>query len=312
MAGAAPPAVEEPTEAALSVVVDRVRRVPDRYREFVQDERRAAWEHQISRPLLGRLTDLGLPCAKTRGGWLYDRLDLTNTALNLRLPTARAMAMRGWANSLVAAARAASTVFEIHVEARCPSPGHSGECAYELSDTLRTLPGFTPDSEGHRCGLRRRIERPEPSHQEGLRELAALARPLRYHLLPEDLRADLGFLAETGLADCGLAALFLTHEARNMGLASRCAFGFFIAVPYSMEHSWTEVRDGGTWTAIDPHLVNLLTDWSFLSPSLWPPHRSIGACTWRIADEDPNLITHHGAPTFLSLATNRAQEDPYP
>lgn len=294
------------SDAELLEVVQRLRRVPDRHREFAQDAQRAAREHQIDAALLERLTALGLPSAGSASGRFYDRLDLTNAALALRLPSARALAMRSWAGSLNSSD--AEVAFEIEIEARCPSPGHAGPCSFERSETLHAMQGYTPGPGTHDGVLRRRIERPARQCQPELRELASLARPLQYHLLPLALRTDLGFLAETGLADCGLAALYLTREALARGMTARSAFGFFLARPYSMEHTWTEVRSGGAWVAIDPHLVNLLTDWAFLDASRWPLHRSIDGCVLRIADADPDLITHYGAPTLLTLTTRHISE----
>ncbi|MEW2085658.1 transglutaminase domain-containing protein [Streptomyces sp. NPDC005283] len=294
------------SDAELLEVVERLWRVPDRHREFVQDAQRAAREHQIDAALLGQLTDLGLPSAGSASGRLYDRLDLTNAALALRLPNARALAMRSWAGSLNSSDT--QVALEIEIGARCPSPGHAGPCSFDRSAALNAVPGYAPGPGTHDGVLRRRIDRQSHQCLPELRELASLARPLQYHLLPMVLRADLGFLAETGLADCGLAALYLTQEALARGMRARSTFGFFLARPYSMEHTWTEVRSGGAWVAIDPHLVNLLTDWSFLDASHWPPHRSIDGCVLRVADEDPDLITHYGAPTLLTLTTRHISE----
>lgn len=226
----------------------------------------------------------------------------------MRLPNARTLAMRGWANSLRATSGAAAGSFEVEVRAHCPQPGHPGECEYTRSEALRSLAGYTPAAASDTGQLRHRVARPMT---EGRLPdaLASLFRPLRFHLLPEPLRADLGFLAETNLADCDLAALYLTREAGRLGLAARYSYGFFLAAPYSIIHTWTEVLDGGEWHAFDPHLLNLLGDWSLLDPEEWPPHRSIGSCTARVSDHDVWLTTHHGACAPLSLATRRVEED---
>ncbi|MFD6530895.1 hypothetical protein [Streptomyces sp. NPDC060184] len=297
------------TGGHVAEAVDRLHRVPGRHREFVQDARRAAREHGISPALLNQLGDLGLPSQHVDGAHRYDRIDLANVALALRLPNARAMAMRGWANSLSVTAGTGSSFFEVEVEAHCPAPGHPGGCAYELSDALRSLEGYEPRDEVRSGTLRRRMPRPESAAPPHARELAELVRPLHYHLLPEALRADLGFLEETGLADCALAAAFLTREAGARGLDARYSNGIFLALPYSMTHTWMEVRDGDSWTALDPHLLHLLTDWSLLNPADWPPYRSIGGCTVRVAERDVWLVTHRGACAVLSLTTRCSPAD---
>ncbi|MDH6145154.1 MULTISPECIES: transglutaminase domain-containing protein [Kitasatospora] len=298
-----------PTRAArllpadpLAEVVGRVRQVPDRYREFRQDGHRAAGEHGISPALLGELGDVGLPSSSRDGVRYYDKIDLANVSLALRLPNARTLAMRGWANSLRAASTASAGSFEVEVRAHCPEPGHPGECAYVRSEALRSLAGYTPGATATTGRLHHRVAR--PSTDGRLPEaLAGLVRPLSFHLLPEPLRADLGFLAETNLADCDLAALYLAREAGRLGLAARYSYGFFLAAPYSIVHAWTEVLDGGEWHAFDPHLLNLLGDWSLLDPQEWPPHRSIRSCMARVSDHHVWLTTHHGACAPMSLAT---------
>lgn len=295
----------QPEFEQIASITERLRCIPDRYREFVQDEDWAAREHGISRLLLTELCDVGLPFKDKNDSRYFDRLDLANVALTLHLANARSMAMRGWANSLRATAKTPSTTFEVEIQANCPVPGHQGDCAYDLSGALRSLDGYVPGDAVTSGLLRRHVARPGPHQAAWAGELAGLVKSLHYYLLPEELRADLGFLAQTGLADCRLAAVFLTREAKKIGLEARYSFGLFLAVPYSIRHSWTEICDGETWTAFDPHLINLLIDWSLLDPAQWPSHRSIGGCTVRAAGHDVYLITHHGACALMSLSTKR-------
>lgn len=292
-----------PDDRVLRAVVDRVRRVPDRYREFVQTERDATSEHRIDDLLLHRLTELGLPRSGSPAEPLYDRLDLANAALALRLPSARSMAMRGWANTLRATAGQAASTFEVEIRPRCPVPGHPGECAYEASPELRSQPGFTTLSDGGHYLVRDRIEAADVDVPQAVRELAALVAPLHYYLLPEALRADIGFAQETNLADCALASAVLVAQASSWGIRARSSFGFLLAVPYSMEHAWTEVELAGRWVSLDPHLLNLLTTWDLLDRDQWPPHRPISACTWRLSGRKAHPVLHHGAGSMLSLAT---------
>ncbi|TDC79218.1 transglutaminase domain-containing protein [Streptomyces hainanensis] len=281
----------------------RIRQVPDRYREFVQTVRDAAWEHRLDHTLLERFTDLGLPCRGGPDGPRYDRLDLANASLALRLPSARSMAMRGWANTLRATAGSAATTFEVEIRPRCPAPGHPGECAYEASAALRAQPGFTESPDGHRYLVRDRIVAPDTDVPQEVRDLAALVSPLHYHLLPEELRGDIGFARETNLADCALAVALLVAEATLRGITARPSFGFLLAVPYSIEHAWTEVEFDGRQVSLDPHLLNLLTSWDLLERDQWPSHQPISACTWRLGGHKAHPVLHHGAGSMLSLAT---------
>ncbi|MGW2541427.1 hypothetical protein ACWC5I_11265, partial [Kitasatospora sp. NPDC001574] len=99
-----------PDGATLRAVVDRIVRVPDRFRSFTSTAADAARHFGIDEGLLTALTDEGLPCGGAggagragvpggsggAGGVRYDQLDLANASLSLTLPSARFMAMRGW------------------------------------------------------------------------------------------------------------------------------------------------------------------------------------------------------------------------
>ncbi|WP_304450695.1 transglutaminase domain-containing protein [Nocardiopsis sp. YSL2] len=284
----------------LEAVVDRVRQVPDRYREFRVTPDRAEWLHRLDRELLNELTDAGLPCRGSSRNRLYDHRDLSNISLALRLPTARYLAMRGWAGSLKAPLPE-DRLHEVVITSRPPETAVE-DPRFSPSDLLRSLPSFSELGNGQfRLTL-------TPDHRESpvcdaLLELTSPVADLYFHVLPDELREDLGFLRETGLADCKLAAKFVVDRAEASGMRARRAFGFFLAVPYSIDHAWAEIYVDGSWYGFDPHLLNALVELGLLSGGEWPMHRSIGPSTHRLSFVEDPLVRVAGAGVELSMPT---------
>lgn len=286
---------------ALNAVVDRVRRVPDRYREFRVSPERAEWLHRLGRELLDELTDAGLPCRGSSRDRRYDDRDLSNVSLALRLPSARYLAMRGWAGSLKSPP-SDDDLHEVEITGRPPETAVDAP-RFSPSALLRSLPTFSEVGNG-RYRLRLAPDRRESPVCDVLGALVAPVADLWFHVLPDELREDLGFLRETGLADCNLAAKFVVERAEAHGMSARRAFGFFLAVPYSIDHVWAEVRVDDSWYGFDPHLLNTLVELGLLSGREWPMRRSIGQSTRRLAFTEDPLVTVAGAGVELSMPTH--------
>lgn len=111
----------------------------------------------------------------------------------------------------------------------------------------------------------------------GLRILFDAAGELTFHFLPEELSEDLGFLRETGLANCYSAGRHLAALGTEAGLARRPAFGLFVSPPFSNRHAWIEIAVDGRRLPTDPFFVRTLTEWGLLDPQAWPPHRAPSA-----------------------------------
>ncbi|MFJ3789438.1 hypothetical protein [Kitasatospora sp. NPDC090091] len=300
------PAADERT---LRELVGRIGRVPDRYREFGQTAAEATWQHGIDEALLGTLTELGLPCRPGADGPRYDQLDLANVSLSLALPSARFMAMRGWAAAIRSAARASgATSYTVDVLPACPPGPREHDCNPAAAPLLREQPGFDGPAGGPFTLTRLVPARPAAVHPE-LAALTELVAAVHFHYLPAGLRQDVGFLREAALADCGLAATFLAEEALGLGLTARRSFGLFLSAPYSIAHSWLDVRVDDRWVSFDPHLVNLLTGWNLLPAEEWPSYRSIGEGAWRLADHEFVMAMHDGAETPVSFPTRAAAHD---
>lgn len=250
-----------PGEEPLRRVLGRLSLVPDRFRIFREDAGDAQRMHGIGARLLDTLTGLGLPHAPAGDGPRYDTLDLANVSLALALPSPRFMAMRGWSAAIRTAASSAPGRYVVTVEPNCRRQAHDGPCTVETAPELRAQPEFRRSREGA-ITLTRYVHGRTACVYPEVSGLIGLAGPLHFHLLPDELSSDVGFLRETGLADCGIAARYLAQEAAAMGLTARRSFGLFVAVPYSVPHFWIDLSLDGSWVPFDPLLLTALTGWA--------------------------------------------------
>lgn len=294
-----------PGEEPLSRVLGRLSRIPDRFRVFGESAADAQRRHGVDADLLDALTDLGLPFAPTVNGPRYDALDLANTSLALALPSPRLMAMRGWSAAIRTAASKAPTTYVVAVEPNCPHQDHDGPCTVETAPQLCEQSTFSRSPDGA-ITLTRHVRGRTAHEYPEVSGLTDLVRPIHFHLLPDGLSADVGFLRETGLADCSLAARYLVQEAAALGLTARRSFGLFVAAPYSIPHSWLDLYLGGAWVPFDPHLLNVLTGWGLLSADEWPSHRSIGDAAWHLAEDEFQIARHTGKAASVSFPTRSA------
>jgi len=290
------------SQADLERAAERIGRIPDAYRTFSVSAERAARFYRIPGEVLDRLLELGVPHRGHHDSLAFDRNDLKSVALNLRLRSPQRAAFEAMSRGLKVMDGPVPADRVVTVQAVCPDPGHGGRCEFVLAQAVCDSPEL--------AGVRR----PGPQHFELCLGLdAGEARYLRYsthqlqlvnevlrlefHPLPFQLNGDLGFLADTGLADCRLAARFLVERGRQLGVAVRGATGLLLGKPVASRHFWVEFRDKDRWLPADPFLLNALTHWRILDPASWPPDRSLLGAVWKLGlGADEPLLTDQGAP----------------
>lgn len=289
---------------AIKAVIDRIGRIPQRYRQFNQT-RAVAWAaHGIPADLLDDLLDAGLPYQMSEGAVLLDELDLANASFRLSLRSARAMALRSWVAALQSATAPTGRCYRVGLRPRCPDPGHCGPCEITQPGEVISVLGLN-DAAMPSAGVSVAFNAAKTSIllPRSFRPLTEELADVEYHLLPPQLHDDVAFLAETRLADCPLAAEYLYRAALDRALPARKCFGIFVSVPFSIPHFWVELLVGGTWHAIDPHLIRMLTARGLVDPGTWPVYRTLGGAAWRLADRDVPLAMHNGAEIPCSLPT---------
>jgi hypothetical protein len=310
---AAAPATRTPADpaatdaAAIAEIVALTRLVPDRYRRFASTDATARSLHRIDAALLERLIAAGLPVLGSGPDRLFDDYDLANSALHLGLLSVRRRAMRAWAGALarVSADPAYGEGRRVEYVPTCPTPGHPGECSWDLlvpgGIRVRAAGGGDGRTSVHR--LDAEVHGGWPDLPDAAVELLQEVRSLKFFLLPEAIRWDVDFVRRTGLGDCGSAAKLLITFGQARGIAVRFAFGLLAAKPYSTPHCWTEFEVDGHWAPADPLLLDTLRRVAGLPSEDWPAGRSAGGLFVRLGDHFTRVAVHDGLWASLSLPT---------
>jgi hypothetical protein len=279
----------------LTGVVARISRIPEKYRDFTESTERALRFYRITAPLLDELLAIGLPHRSGASGRLFDRNDLKTVSLRLRLRSPRRVALASMARALVAGGAAPRLDRTVTVQAHCPRPGHPGACTFAFA------PALGPDVELRPTGrMRYEVDVQLPGGERHLRFSAAEQRlvaevsEFEFHHLPSALNLDLGFLAESGLADCTLATHFLVTRGRRLGVEIRGATGLFLCQPFANRHFWVELRRGGRWVPADPFFITALVRWGVLDAGSWPVTRSPAGTYWRLEIGPGEPLIRHG------------------
>jgi hypothetical protein len=292
-------------DALAAHAVSKVSRIPEAHREFTDSAADAARVHRISSDLLGLLLDLGLPHHRSAGELRFDRLDLENVGLTLRR-SPRWTAMRWWPRSLRECRAAGEMTYRLTIKVACPTPADTHRCTLQAHP--RALAAADPASL-HRSaeGFTLSLNTTSIDHVFGppFTALIDRVRPVEYHLIPEALADDLGFVAATGLADCRLAAKLLVHTGRELGARVRPARGLLLAKPFPGWHTWVEFHTGDRWVAADPFLLSNLHRWGLLEHAEWPANRSPEGILCRWHPDLPPLVTHCGVPVRTELALSQ-------
>jgi hypothetical protein len=292
------------SDRAIRSAVDRIALVPSKYRLYNQTPSAAWIAHGISGELLAQLLDAGFPHQVSEGTVYLDELDLANASFRLSLRSARAMALRSWVIALRSVTALAGRQYRVSFRPQCPEASHPGQCEITQPREIAAILGLgsttVPPSGVSVAFSPTSVSILLP---ENVRAVTDELADVEYHLLPSQLHEDCGFLAEARLADCPLAAEYLYRAAVRRGLRARRCFGIFVSVPFSIPHFWVELLVDGTWHAIDPHMIRMLTMQGLVDSAAWPVYRTLGGAAWRLADRDVPLALHNGHEIPCSLPT---------
>ncbi|CAM5586891.1 transglutaminase domain-containing protein (plasmid) [Streptomyces viridifaciens] len=299
----------ELTDDAVQAVIRRIRMVPDKYRTFTEGPEEVAAIHQISDDLFAQLMDLGLP--STSGGRvrLFDRTDLENVGLSLGLPCPRRIAMQWWSRSLDTIVSQPNSEFHLRVSTKCPQD-HDGACKFAPSPYLEAAvaSGSLATVQPGLVTARVRLEIQHVMFDGAYAELFDRLDSLTFHIIPETMPPETVFAADTGLADCRIAAKLLVDNAADHGLRARPAAGFFMSPPFPMRHVWTEFWLSGSWVPADPFLLRSLSRWGITDLEKWPVHRSPAGLLWAlqsIDSIDTPVMFHGGRDAPASLVIRK-------
>jgi len=295
-----------PTDQALAIVVERARRIPDRFRAFTESRESARRLHRIPDELLTRLLDLGFPHGTDGSEPTFSTNDLRNAYEELGLPSPQRTAIQLMGAALQAGATEPVVRRTIDLHGRCPEPGHDGECDLTLAPAITTNERITRLVTMRTGHHRLTVELPGGRTSRFIgahRELLAELDDVHFARLPQALRDDAAFLRDAKLADCQSGARFLAGRAAAFGVSARMAFGIMLTQPFSTTHAWAELKVGDEWLVADPLSLSVLATWGVLDPAVWPPYRSPHGSHWKLAGEVEALIRHGSHPVPFSLIT---------
>lgn len=288
--------------------VKRVRLVPDTYRDFTEPVERAVRYWGVGQTLLDELTDLGLPCRGSGADRRFDRLDMENLGIMLWLRCPRRAAMRWWSRTFSDAEEA---TYDVDVSGTCSRPAeHGPACSMPPASWLaanRNVTALRPTLTGAKVTVR--LPGGRVWFGAPYTDLFARLDDVQFHLLPPGLYTDLGFLAETRLANCSLAAHYLSVTGAELGLAVRVAWGILLATPFSIDHVWISVLVDGRWIAADPLLLRACARWDIVDPDRWPVHRSPQVAVWETEGPADGMLAHPDTDVVPVLRTSLLAPD---
>jgi hypothetical protein len=295
------------TDAQVARLVDQLRRIPDRARDFALSAGEAHRRYSVSPALLNLLHERGLPAA---GGARYDEMDVRNVAMHLAAsPGDRAM-RRFWGTGLQPLPDRGPRRFEIVFHVRCPEAGHPGACQYRVHlPHDRSGDRLVEPAVEELARERVAIDSDWPELPPEVCELLDELRGVEFMRLPKALRYDLDFVRRAALSDCYGTTAVLVAEGRRRGLTMRSSFGLFVVPPFSTQHNWAEVLVDGRWVPVDPVFITSMLRWGVLEPGSWHPARSPGAIMCRLTDRKVAVARHNGTPAPVTFWT-RLLADP--
>ncbi|MFD0340147.1 transglutaminase domain-containing protein [Streptomyces sp. NPDC127117] len=266
--------------------------------------------HQVDDELLKILIERGLPYAKHGGEYWFDRTDMENIGLTLRLPCPRYSGMRWWSRCLETMKTDEVRRYDLKIAAKCPEPGHEGNCEFCMTSQLEAaaLPGSTRMTGSGSFVAQVDLNAAEKFFEGAHADLLELLEPLDFHLLPYLTPLTPEFAEETGLADCRVAARILLSEAAARGLTARPASGYFMAAPFPMKHAWIQFEIDGEWVSADPFLLKAFAEWGIVDPKVWPQNRSLHGILWTIEPKtsaESSIVEHGGSVVDASVTIAR-------
>jgi hypothetical protein len=291
-------------QEAVKSVVERILLVPGKYRNFNISVQMAGELYCVSGDLLDQLLDLGLPHVGSGKDRRFNAADLENVgnALGLHFPGWRALRLLAITFGGMRSP-GAEISYQVRASSKCPDPQHDGPCAVAPSPSLLSSGAQVLDCDS--SGVTAQVNLPAFSQPLGtaIEPLVEIAKALTFHLIPNELMADVGFAAETGLADCRLSTAVLFANRGLIDLPVRTARGMIMSVPFMMRHTWPEIYVDARWKSIDPFFLNMLARWLIIDARICPPDTPTENVYWGISAESFDgifLTTDHGARSHAS------------
>jgi hypothetical protein len=281
-------------------VVNRLRRIPDKHRDFLVDTARAFSEYRFQSDRLEALMEIGLPHRRKGQQHYFNHLDLITLGFYLRIPSRTNLLFRSWGGALKKLKGNREMVADLSIIPLLNNEDAQAE--HEFNILKPEIGRLTLSGKSNLILYRADLNRPHlqfefPAELTGIIEKVL---ELDFFMLPEGVRWDLDFVLETGMADCGGASKYCCELLKSEGYEARHCFGVVLAEPFASGRYFTEVRLDDQWIAIDPHFIKLLQNLGSLKNDDWPMRQSPGAVLLPM-DEVIAYRFRYGTPVFRHL-----------
>lgn len=279
--------------------VARLRQIPDTYRTFDVDLRRAEAEFGLDDRLARALIERGMPHEPHDGEWRFADTDLHYVGLRLGRANVYRTAMRSWAQALMSSAASTWTMARVRYLSYA-APGSQVEVLIPPDHRVRT----TTEADRTAARVEARMQCRWPSFDPAVHDILEDVGSLDFCLVPEPLDVDSGFVRRTRLASCASAAHLIVEECTRLGIEARTAFGLLLASPLGTPRNWAEIRDGDSWLPADPLLLETLRAYAGLDAQAWPATRCPGAILLRLGGERTAIVSADGRTLAASFVTS--------
>jgi Transglutaminase-like superfamily len=256
---------------------------------------------------LDTLARAGLPHRRMNGEHWFRWGDLHY--LGLRLGTAKPYlsGIRRWAKTFAQLSRVPGTDIAIDY-----IPKASRANPHGVLGTVR-LPGGRRRTLALRSGavgvtIRARQHGVWPDPDPHLAAILERFAELQLYVIPESLRDSAAQMMELGLSDCETVAQLAVVACTRERYEARSAYGLLLSFPFSVTHSWAEVRIEGRWMAFDPLTAMAMREFAPDDAPRITGSSCLGAILLRIAVEPVPLVSVDGACIDTIFATRRVSE----
>jgi hypothetical protein len=269
-------------EDSPTVAHRAIRAIPDAYRTFKVPLDGAAGLIGVSPDVVANYLDWGLPTRTRSGGTFLDWCDVTNIGLySDGSYTSKLMGV--WARS---ALNGMSQRRGYRIQLRSKGrPGYEG--LMRFVDPARGSVFVERDGAYwvHEFDV-------EPSAVGRARhDVSGCYTPVTgvsFAMLPGAMGERIDVATEFGVADCHLGAKMMARHGRDLGLETRYSYGFGVAGPVTIRHSWTDWWIDDEWVSVEPLMTNYMIGLGLLGEN--SSISGLGPSLVRLSDTKTDLV----------------------
>jgi hypothetical protein len=258
----------------------------------------------FSRGDLAMLARAGLPHLRANGEHLFRWGDLHYLGLRLGIAKPYLAGIGRWGKTFAQLSQSRRTDVAVDYIPKLSPANRDGVIGtVRLPGGGRRIVVLRPGEVGATIRTRRYGAWPAPDPR-----LAAILErfaKLQLYVIPESLRESPEQLMELGLSDCESVARLVVVACTRERYEARAAYGLLLSFPFSVPHSWAEVRIEDTWMSFDPLTAMAMREFAREETPRVTGSSCLGAILLRIAGERLPLVSADGVCMGAIFATRR-------